>query len=217
MQGILAEAEEVQISPSRSPSLPMSCETLMIKELLTLEGEIGARKDVGDGPGWSRWPWGGASRGRAERSGCRARHGGGGRGPGVGGYTMIVLDISIVITALTKIHYSLGFSSAALSWVQNAYLLAFGGLLLLGALVFARRASGRRCPMGQSALADARVSAGEARFGCDRSFGKRRGGHLGEPGRRDAAPPELGQHAGQARVCLCGGDRGAEMRAGEEL
>jgi MFS family permease len=48
-------------------------------------------------------------------------------------YTMIVLDISIVITALPKIHHTLGFSSTALSWVQNAYLLAFGGLLLLGA------------------------------------------------------------------------------------
>jgi MFS family permease len=48
-------------------------------------------------------------------------------------YTMIVLDISIVIAALPKIHYALGFSSTALSWVQNAYLLAFGGLLLLGA------------------------------------------------------------------------------------
>jgi MFS family permease len=48
-------------------------------------------------------------------------------------YTMIVLDISIVITALPKIHYTLGFSRVALSWVQNAYLLAFGGLLLLGA------------------------------------------------------------------------------------
>src|SRR3954463_2965446 len=48
-------------------------------------------------------------------------------------YTMIVLDISIVITALPKIHRSLGFSPVALSWVQNAYLLAFGGLLLLGA------------------------------------------------------------------------------------
>src|SRR3954453_21157336 len=48
-------------------------------------------------------------------------------------YTMIVLDISIVITALPKIHRSLGFSRVALSWVQNAYLLAFGGLLLLGA------------------------------------------------------------------------------------
>jgi EmrB/QacA subfamily drug resistance transporter len=48
-------------------------------------------------------------------------------------YLMIVLDISIVITALPKIHYGLGFSATGLSWVQNAYTLAFGGLLLLGA------------------------------------------------------------------------------------
>src|SRR5213079_3636611 len=48
-------------------------------------------------------------------------------------YLMIVLDVSIVITALPKIHHALGFSSTGLSWVQNAYTLAFGGLLLLGA------------------------------------------------------------------------------------
>jgi MFS family permease len=48
-------------------------------------------------------------------------------------YTMIVLDISIVITALPKIHRTLDFSPVELSWVQNAYLLTFGGLLLLGA------------------------------------------------------------------------------------
>jgi MFS family permease len=48
-------------------------------------------------------------------------------------YAIIVLDISIVITALPKIHRALNFSATALSWVQNAYLLAFGGLLLLGA------------------------------------------------------------------------------------
>ena len=48
-------------------------------------------------------------------------------------YLMIVLDISIVITALPKIHHGLGFSATSLSWVQNAYTLAFGGLLLLGA------------------------------------------------------------------------------------
>ena len=48
-------------------------------------------------------------------------------------HTMIVLYISIVLTALPKIHQTLGFSRVALSWVQNAYLLAFGGLLLLGA------------------------------------------------------------------------------------
>jgi EmrB/QacA subfamily drug resistance transporter len=48
-------------------------------------------------------------------------------------YMMIVLDVSIVITALPKIRQSMGFSDAALSWVQNAYTLTFGGLLLLGA------------------------------------------------------------------------------------
>jgi MFS family permease len=46
---------------------------------------------------------------------------------------MIVLDISIVITGLPEIRRDLRFSPAGLSWVQNAYLLAFGGLLLLGA------------------------------------------------------------------------------------
>jgi EmrB/QacA subfamily drug resistance transporter len=48
-------------------------------------------------------------------------------------YLMIVLDVSIVINALPKIHHALGFSSTGLSWVQNAYTLSFGGLLLLGA------------------------------------------------------------------------------------
>jgi EmrB/QacA subfamily drug resistance transporter len=57
-------------------------------------------------------------------------------------YTMIVLDISITITGLPKIHHDLNFSLAGLSWVQNAYTLAFGGLLLLGARlgdIFGRR------------------------------------------------------------------------------
>jgi EmrB/QacA subfamily drug resistance transporter len=48
-------------------------------------------------------------------------------------YLMIVLDISIVITALPQMKDGLGFSSTELSWVQNAYTLTFGGLLLLGA------------------------------------------------------------------------------------
>ena len=46
---------------------------------------------------------------------------------------MIILDISIVITALPQIERALDFSPTSLSWVQNAYTLAFGGLLLLGA------------------------------------------------------------------------------------
>ena len=46
---------------------------------------------------------------------------------------MLVVDISIVLTGLPTIQAELGFSHAALSWVQNAYTLAFGGFLLLGA------------------------------------------------------------------------------------
>lgn len=48
-------------------------------------------------------------------------------------YLLIILDVSIVITALPEIQADLGFPDAQLSWVQNAYALAFGGFLLLGA------------------------------------------------------------------------------------
>jgi EmrB/QacA subfamily drug resistance transporter len=48
-------------------------------------------------------------------------------------YLMIVLDVSIVLTGLPKIRATMEFSRTALSWVSNAYTLAFGGLLLLGA------------------------------------------------------------------------------------
>jgi EmrB/QacA subfamily drug resistance transporter len=48
-------------------------------------------------------------------------------------YLMIILDASVVITALPKIQDGLGFSASDLSWVQSAYALTFGGLLLLGA------------------------------------------------------------------------------------
>ena len=48
-------------------------------------------------------------------------------------YFMIVLDISIVITALPRLQADLAFTPAGLSWVQSAYTLAFGGFLLLGA------------------------------------------------------------------------------------
>lgn len=48
-------------------------------------------------------------------------------------YLMLVVDISIVLTGLPKIQSALGFSPAALTWIQNAYTLTFGGFLLLGA------------------------------------------------------------------------------------
>ena len=45
---------------------------------------------------------------------------------------MVVLDATVVNIALVPIKHSLHFSTAGLSWVIDAYSLAFGGLLLLG-------------------------------------------------------------------------------------
>jgi EmrB/QacA subfamily drug resistance transporter len=60
-----------------------------------------------------------------------------------GGMLMIVLDATIVNVALPSIKGDLGFSQSNLAWVVNAYLIAFGGLLLLsgrlGDLVGQRR------------------------------------------------------------------------------
>jgi EmrB/QacA subfamily drug resistance transporter len=58
------------------------------------------------------------------------------------GYLMIVLDTTIVNVALPSIQIDLRFSRAGLAWVFNAYLLTFGGLLLLAGRagdVFGRR------------------------------------------------------------------------------
>lgn len=45
---------------------------------------------------------------------------------------MLQMDFLIVLVALPQIQRDLGFSAAGLSWVPNAFALAFGGLLLLG-------------------------------------------------------------------------------------
>src|SRR5262249_34483491 len=47
------------------------------------------------------------------------------------GMLMIILDQTIVNVALPAIQADLGFSQAGLAWVVNAYLIAYGGLLLL--------------------------------------------------------------------------------------
>ena len=55
---------------------------------------------------------------------------------------MLILDATVVNVALPKIDAALDFGPAGLSWVLNAYTLAFGGLLLLGGRlgdVFGRR------------------------------------------------------------------------------
>jgi EmrB/QacA subfamily drug resistance transporter len=48
------------------------------------------------------------------------------------GTLMIVLDTTIVNVALPSIGEDLGFSETSLAWVVNAYMLTFGGFLLLG-------------------------------------------------------------------------------------
>src|SRR4051794_8121825 len=47
------------------------------------------------------------------------------------GMLMIVLDTTVVNVALPSIQNDLGFSQSSLAWVVNAYLISFGGLLLL--------------------------------------------------------------------------------------
>src|ERR1700682_2930531 len=47
------------------------------------------------------------------------------------GFLLIVVDMTIVNVALPSIQRDMGFSQSGLAWVINAYLIAFGGLLLL--------------------------------------------------------------------------------------
>jgi MFS family permease len=47
-------------------------------------------------------------------------------------FFMVVLDSTIVYVALPRIDQDVGFSDSGLQWVMSAYLLSFGGLLLLG-------------------------------------------------------------------------------------
>ena len=47
------------------------------------------------------------------------------------GMLMIVLDVTVVNVALPSIQTDLHFSTSSLAWVVNAYLISFGGLLLL--------------------------------------------------------------------------------------
>jgi len=51
------------------------------------------------------------------------------------GFLLIVVDMTIVNVALPSIQVDLGFSQSGLAWVVNAYLIAFGGLLLLAGRV----------------------------------------------------------------------------------
>jgi len=70
---------------------------------------------------------------RAQNLGATAPRGAGfGMGLVLLAQLMFVLDSAVVNVALPNMQSDLGFSTAGLSWVLNAYMLAFGGLLLLG-------------------------------------------------------------------------------------
>jgi EmrB/QacA subfamily drug resistance transporter len=78
-------------------------------------------------------------------------------------YVMIVLDASVVLTGLPKIHQELGFTDTGLAWVQSAYTLTFGGLLLLAARagdILGRR---RMLMTGLAVFTAASVAIGVAR------------------------------------------------------
>ncbi|XBB66708.1 MFS transporter [Nocardioides sp. WV_118_6] len=75
---------------------------------------------------------------------------------------MVVLDITVVNVALPSIRDDLGFASADLQWVVNAYTLTFGGLLLLGGRIadlFGRR---KAVLLGLSIFAITSLAAGLA-------------------------------------------------------
>ena len=67
------------------------------------------------------------------------------------GMLMIVLDMTVVNVALPYIQDDLGFSNSSLAWTVNAYLIAFGGLLLLAGLALFTSASAL-CGLAQSEL-----------------------------------------------------------------
>jgi hypothetical protein len=79
------------------------------------------------------------------------------------GYLLILIDVSILMAALTTIHRDLGFSLTSLSWAQNAYTLTFGGLLLLGARAGDLAGRRRMFVVGIALFAAASLAVGLAR------------------------------------------------------
>ena len=96
---------------------------------------------------------------------------------------MIVLDATIVDVALPSIQEDLGFSQSDLAWVVNAYLIPFGGLLLL--------AGRARRPARPAARVPDRPRASSPRPPCC--------AHGSEPGRADRRPLPPG-HRRSARL-----------------
>src|ERR671917_2519530 len=75
---------------------------------------------------------------------------------------MVIADTSIIGVALPDIRADLGFSPEGLSWVFNAYVIAFGGLLLLGGRLADLFGAKRVFTTGWAVLAAGSLVAGVA-------------------------------------------------------
>jgi EmrB/QacA subfamily drug resistance transporter len=75
---------------------------------------------------------------------------------------MVIMDTSIIGVALPEIQHDLGFTPQGLSWVFNAYVVAFGGLLLLGGRLSDLLGARRVFSTGWVVLAAGSVVAGAA-------------------------------------------------------
>ena len=75
---------------------------------------------------------------------------------------MVIMDTSIIGVALPDIRADLGFSPEDLSWVFNAYVIAFGGLLLLGGRLSDLFGAKRLFAVGWAVLAAGSLAAGLA-------------------------------------------------------
>jgi EmrB/QacA subfamily drug resistance transporter len=75
---------------------------------------------------------------------------------------IVILDTSIIGVALPAIQVDLGFSAGGLSWIFNAYVIAFGGLLLLGGKLGDVFGARRMFMLGFAILTGASLMAGLA-------------------------------------------------------
>src|SRR5215211_7024027 len=75
---------------------------------------------------------------------------------------MVIMDTSIIGVALPQIQADVGFTPDGLSWVFNAYVIAFGGLLLLGGRLSDLFGAKRLFALGWAVLAAGSLAAGLA-------------------------------------------------------
>src|ERR687894_1421510 len=75
---------------------------------------------------------------------------------------MVIMDTSIIGVALPEIQADVGFTPDSLSWVFNAYVIAFGGLLLLGGRLADLLGAKRMFSLGWAVLAAGSLAAGLA-------------------------------------------------------